>query len=110
MATNKQKWLQVNTDYSGIDTNGLVIRAGVYPVGAPELYGAADGLIEHGAAEWVDAPEAVEDAPVEESLEHPDWETTSNKQIAKWLEEKGYDVTGWKTKADLIAIYGEGSE
>jgi hypothetical protein len=66
------KWIKVNTPYSGIDTNGLVVQVGIYPVGAPELYGASDGLVEHGAAEWVDAPEsAVFDEPVSEEPAAP---------------------------------------
>lgn len=109
MAAKKEQRLKVNTEYSGIDTNGFIVRVGVYPVGAPELYGANQGLVDHGAAEWVDEPEVEAVEVVEDQSEHPDWESTSNKQIAKWLEEHGFDVTGWKSKADLIAIY-EGSE
>lgn len=128
MSKKQDKWLQVNSDYSGIDTNGLVVRVGVYPVGAPELYGASDSLVEHGSAEWVDVPEAVvlEDSEPEltelevESAEPEatddevigswepaefDLESLTNAQLRKLAEEKGIDHSGAKNKTELVALF-----
>lgn len=103
-------YLKVLTAYQGADTHGLRVLPGVYASGHEHLHGADEAaLVADGIAERVDEPEteAVEEVTSEA---HPEWEKTSNKQIAAWLEERGYDVTGWKTKADLIAIYGEDVE
>lgn len=124
--SKKEQWLQVNNPYSGIDTNGLVVQAGTYPVGAPELYGASDSLVAHGSAEWVNAPEkvevvetveaeAVEEVTPDEVAEldkeigdgSVELSSLTNNELRAMLEEKGIDHSSAKNKTDLLALFGE---